>query len=368
MSNHLLFVIDDLGSGGAQQQMLILARGFRKEGIAVSCLTYHRNDFYLEALLSLGVEVTTEVLDNPLKRILFIRQFIRKGGFSTVIAFLGIPVFVAELAGIPNRKWKLLVGERSNNPLIRKSLKSRFIRIFHLFSDFVVSNSFANQQMVQSITPFISQKKYRVIYNGINLDKYCPLPSYRFAEKGRFRMVVPASYRKLKNVLGLIEAVNLLTNEEKQQLTIDWYGDRTPFLHLDYILDEAEVLVSRYRLEEIVKLNDAVNNIQHVIQQADAVGLFSFFEGLPNAVCEGMACGKPVLASDVSDVPRLIEDGVNGVLCKAEDVDSILRGLRYLMHASSDELEAMGRNGRAKAELLFDQEKIVQQYLDLIKN
>jgi glycosyltransferase involved in cell wall biosynthesis len=137
---------------------------------------------------------------------------------------------------------------------------------------------------------------------------------------------------------------------------------------MDYILDEAEKLVADYQLEEVIHLNDASQQIIKEIQQADAVGLFSFFEGLPNAVCEGMACGKPIIASDVSDVPLLVEDKVNGVLCCAEDVESIVTGLRYLMNATPETLSEMGRKGRIKAEKLFDQDMILEQYLDMMQN
>jgi glycosyltransferase involved in cell wall biosynthesis len=101
--------------------------------------------------------------------------------------------------------------------------------------------------------------------------------------------------------------------------------------------------------------------------EADVVGLFSFFEGLPNTICEGMALGKPILASAVSDIPLFIEDEINGKLFNPFDVNSIAESIRYFLSLRRDELEMMGVQNRQKAVELFDHKKNLRKYIELIK-
>jgi glycosyltransferase involved in cell wall biosynthesis len=360
----VLFLIEDLGSGGAQRQLVKLALDFKARGHCVSVLSYYDKQFYRQALLDGGVGIYEIFGESQIKRVLKVRKFIRSGSYSVIIAFLGTPVFIGEISALPFKKWKLIVGERSANPNLTKKLKLRIKRFFHLFADYIVANSYKNMAMVRQINPFLSDHKCRIIYNSIDLDVYAPLPDYIFRENGSLRIVIPASYRKLKNLIGLIEGVSHLLMDEKKQLEIHWYGDRTPNVEPDFVLEEAEQLIEKYSLQSVFTLHPTEFEIHKVIQQADA-GLFSFFEGLPNAVCEGMACGKPIIASDVSDIPLFVKDKISGVLCKATEVESISSALRYMISLSPDKLENMGRLSRLKAEELFDGKINSGKYLEL---
>lgn len=362
----ILFVIEDLGPGGAQRQIVNLAMDFKEKGHDVSFVTYYPKPFYIGFLQQSGIHIESFIGKSPFFRVISIRNYIRKGDFDGVIAFLGTPAFICELAAMPYHRWKLIVGERSANPNLKQKFKLRFKRYFHFFADYVVSNSYTNMEMVRSINPLLPDRICKVIYNSFDLDVYKPINDFKFCINGKLNILIPASYRKLKNLIGLIKAVDRLDPDEKQQLEIHWYGDRTPKAEPDFILEEAEELIRTSGLRDVFTLHNSEFEIHKIIQQADAVGLFSFFEGLPNALCEGMACGKPIIASDVSDVPLLVEDKVNGVLCKATDIESITRALRYMLSLSPAELEAMGKKGRLKAEELFDGRVNSEKYLELL--
>ena len=363
----ILFFIDDLGSGGAQRQLVNLAIQISTLGNDVDVLSYSGNNYYRELLEQSGISCKLVEEKRAVSRLLKVRREIRNGNYKAVIAFLGVPVFIAELAGLPFRRWKMIAGERSANPVIAKSTKSRFMRLFHFSADYVVSNSYANQKLVKKVNPLLKSGKLKVIYNTVDLNKFRIIPDFQFKQNNKLKIVVPASYRRLKNLTGLIEAVNMLSIEEKTGLQIEWYGDKTPSNHPQYVLPDAEVLIEKYNLQSVITLHHVEPEIENIIRQADAIGLFSFFEGLPNTVCEGMACGKPVIASAVSDVPLLIEDKIGGVLCNPDDVISITNALRYMLKCTPIQMQGMGLYNREKAEKLFDEKKIVEEYLQLIK-
>ena len=140
-----------------------------------------------------------------------IRQFIRRGNFDAVFSFLEAPNLYCELAGLPFRKWKLIVGERSADPMIVKSMKRKFYRWFHFFSDFVVTNSAANMDIIRSTNLLLPASKCKIIYNSIDFSKW-PISSYYTPwNDKKFKLTVAASHRYLKNLNGLLDALSLLS-------------------------------------------------------------------------------------------------------------------------------------------------------------
>ena len=78
----------------------------------------------------------------------------------------------------------------------------------------------------------------------------------------------------------------------------------------------------------------------------DAVALTSANEGTPVTVIEALACGLPVVATDVGGVSDVIQDGRSGYLVPAEDVEAVADRLERL--AGDPQLRStMGANGRA---------------------
>jgi GalNAc-alpha-(1->4)-GalNAc-alpha-(1->3)-diNAcBac-PP-undecaprenol alpha-1,4-N-acetyl-D-galactosaminyltransferase len=98
------------------------------------------------------------------------------------------------------------------------------------------------------------------------------------------------------------------------------------------IRPELEQLRSQLNLTDRIHLPGLVTNVPEYLNQADLFVMPSRFEGFPMALCEAMAYGLPVLAADCLSGPRdIIENDVNGVLVKTEDIDALAAGLDKLM-------------------------------------
>src|SRR5206468_4261129 len=71
----------------------------------------------------------------------------------------------------------------------------------------------------------------------------------------------------------------------------------------------------------------AVSNMLPVYREADALVLTSDYEGTPNVVLEAMACGLPVIATRVGDVPEIVRHGETGFLVEPSDTEAIAERL-----------------------------------------
>jgi glycosyltransferase involved in cell wall biosynthesis len=362
----ILCVIDSLGSGGAQRQLVELAIGFKDRGHDVSFLTYYDYNFHDSALERNGIFITCIQEPNHLKRLFKMRRFIRRGNYDALLSFLEAASFISEFAGLPSRKWKLIIGERSANPAISMTIKLKFFRWFHIFADYVVANSNSNLKIVQSVNPFLAKSKCRIIYNIVDFDYWQPSQNYHPRKEGKLKIIVVASHQFLKNLNGLIEALSLLSIDKRNKLTIDWYGDRLNEPFFDNSIIEAKQKLDALGLKEMIRFYPATIDLAEKIQEADAIGLFSFYEGLPNSICEAMACEKPVICSAVSDLPILLSHDVN-LLCDPAKPVSIMNSLSYLLSLSNNELIQNGKNNSLIAKRLFSRENIISNYLELFR-
>ena len=362
----ILCVIDNLSSGGSQRQLVSLASGFCDRGHEVAVLTYHHIPFFDTELEQKGIAVHCEQEASYLRRILKIRRFIRSGRYDSVVSFLEGPNFISEVSGLPFRKWKLIVGERSANPNIRKSPRKRMYRFFHLFASYIVSNSEANLKLVRSVNPLLTWARCRTIYNIVDTDLWKPSPQYVPLKNGRLKLVVVASHQYLKNLGGLVEALSIMEKGDRDRLEIEWYGDRlTPPYYSDSYPRALEKIKER-DLEGFITFYPATKEILPRIQDADAAGLFSLYEGLPNSLCEAMACGKPVICPAVSDMPLLL-DYDPGLLFNPADPVSIRASLLYLLSFTVGNLVSTGARNREIAIARFNGEAQVDKYLQLMQ-
>ncbi len=95
---------------------------------------------------------------------------------------------------------------------------------------------------------------------------------------------------------------------------------------------ELEDLCAELSLQDRVFMPGVVKNIDAHLRKADIFALTSRFEGFPVTLCEAMACGVPVIATDCLSGPReIIHDGIDGLLVVIENVDALAVGLDLLM-------------------------------------
>ena len=89
-------------------------------------------------------------------------------------------------------------------------------------------------------------------------------------------------------------------------------------------------------------------------------------EGFGLSVAEAMACGLPVVVSDCSSLPELIDHGKGGYLCPVGNVDMFAEKINFLAE-NPDLRKQMGEYNRAKVEMMFSLDQMIENYKKLFE-
>ena len=125
--------------------------------------------------------------------------------------------------------------------------------------------------------------------------------------------------------------------------------------------------IREWELDGTISYLGEANDIRVHIAQVHCVVLPSYREGLPRVLLEGAAMGRPLVATDVSGCREVVDDGVNGYLCRVNDSEDLTTKLLKIHSLSMQEMIEMGRKGRKKVETDFDERLVIKQYIELIE-
>ena len=130
---------------------------------------------------------------------------------------------------------------------------------------------------------------------------------------------------------------------------------------------EIESLIAANGLQPHVRITGWIGakQVREEILAARALVLPSFAEGLPVVLMEAMALGRPVVTTFVAGIPELVEDGVNGWLVPAGDVDSLVTAIERCLAASPETLAEMGAQGRRRVLERHDSAREAAKLADL---
>jgi glycosyltransferase involved in cell wall biosynthesis len=199
----------------------------------------------------------------------------------------------------------------------------------------------------------IPERILRVVPNGID-----PAPWRAAAAAERHSLGVPEGV-PLGVVVGLLNPAkgqDLLLRAlaepgcERLHLLVVGHGDDEPALR---------ALCAELRLESRVHFTGWREDVPALVAAADLLCLPSRWEGLPYAVLEAMAAGRPVVATAVDGARELVEDGATGFLCPVGSVPALGAALARLLALPPAEQRRLGRAGAERFERGYTAEQMV---------
>ncbi len=185
----------------------------------------------------------------------------------------------------------------------------------------------------------------RVIYNGVDHNRFVPAKRKPSGLSGEIRVLFCGNLTSGKGIQWLAPIAERLEPGIKIFFTS---GLRPSWLRLDH--------------PRLIPLGPVSHDKMHLVYQDFDMLLFpSVREAFGLVAAEAMACGLPVVATNCSSIPELVDDGRGGFLCPLGNVDDFAEKITHLAHNPSMRRE-MGQYNRDKVERMFTAERMVGEY------
>lgn len=209
-------------------------------------------------------------------------------------------------------------------------------------SKFAVSVSAFGRSQMSRWTPFACWNRLRVVHCGID-PAHFPDPAPLPAGPGPgqpLRLVCIGRFAEQKGQMLLIEAMARATADA--HLTLLGDGPLGP---------ELRAAIAAHDLSGRVDLPGWADEagVRDALSAAHVMIMPSFAEGLPVALMEAMAAGRPAIATLIAGIPELMVDGRTGWLVPAGDVGALAAAIDAAASTSPDRLRQMGLSGRERA-------------------
>lgn len=361
----ILHIINKLGSGGAEkliEESLPLMKNIEGIDINVLLLTDENNVFdqtLKECEINVDI-IPHKKLYSP-KNIFYIRKYIIKGKYDIVHVHLFPAFYWVSLAAklIFKNKPKFVYTEHNTHNRRREKgyLKPVEKFIYNSYDKIISISQQTEDNLIRWLKPKDS-KKFIVIENGVDIEKFINAKPYNKSEIDS----------EFTNDVKLICMVGRFSEQKDQATLIKAMKQIPDNVHL-LLIGEGPLKEKNEDLAKEIGIKDRVhflgfrNDIPRILKTIDIFVLSSNWEGFGLAAVEGMAAGKPVIASDVPGLRDIVKG--SGLLFPVGNSDELARKINELVCEKSKYGEISKKcQERAKN---YSLERMVEQYIKLYK-
>jgi glycosyltransferase involved in cell wall biosynthesis len=342
--NHVALLIPGLDRiGGAERQLMLLAKGLRGRGWRVSVV----------ALSGTGGDAAAELAGAG---IAFLSLEMRKGladprGWLRFHRWLKQERPGVVHAHLPHAAWMARWSRLATpvrvvvDTLHSSSTGTGVRRMGYRLSDWLsnevtaVSHAVAAAHLAAEMAA-----KITVIPNGVDMDAWRPDAAARAAVRGElaieneFLWFAAGRLEPVKDYPTLLAAMAQLPSTAR--LVIAGTGP---------LEEQLRGLASQLCLQSRVRFLGFEQDVRRWMQAADGFVLSSRWEGLPMALLEAAACALPAVATDVPGTREVIVHGGTGWLAAQGDPRALAEAMTRLMHTSLDGRKTIGEQARQRA-------------------
>lgn len=141
------------------------------------------------------------------------------------------------------------------------------------------------------------------------------------------------------------------------------HSDRVFFDIMGYCDEDYEELLDDLEKEGVIRQIGFHTQVHEYLAAADAIVVASFHEGMSNALIEGAATGRPVIASNISGCMEAFEEGVTGFGFTPGKPEELIDAMKKFLSLSERSVRQWG-SAAGKMEREFDRKFVTAAYMD----
>jgi glycosyltransferase involved in cell wall biosynthesis len=204
-----------------------------------------------------------------------------------------------------------------------------------------------SQQTADALSAYMGRADIHVVYNGIDVETFRTALPIRERQAGKTVLTMVAAFRDQKDQDTLLRALALLPEQYSVWLVGD--GKRRTL---------CEQLARELGVSQRVVFWGIRDDVERILKASDIVVMSSHYEGFGLSVVEGMAAGRPVIASDVDGLREVV--GGAGLLFAAGNEGELAE---VILRLESDEVLSQAVAERCtKRAAEYDIYQMVERY------
>lgn len=357
----ILQVINSLSPAGAEKLAVETSERFFSLGHQVDLLLLKTTESYLNAVVKKNPEIRLYSLGkdtniyNPVC-ISKIAKHLRQHQYDIIHVHLFPSFYWVAIAKYASPKSKLIYTEHNTNNRRMGNSLYRFIDsfIYKRYDCHIAISDTVRENLEKHINTKLNN--IVTIYNGIDLNKITTAQAYNksvFGLEQEAKILLQVSaFRQQKNQVALIKAMPKL--KDNIHLLLAGTGP--------YEKDCVE-LTKGMGLEDRIHFLGVRDDVPRLLKTADIVVLSSHYEGLSLASVEGMASGRPFVASDVPGLTEVVKGA--GILFPDNDSDALAASIEQLLEDKA--LYTKTVQNCLERSKRYDMKVMVKEYLELYK-